>query len=183
MKTNLLVIVGLLLLCSPSNAQQTKTVKAKTLIRSYLKKTLNDPSSYAPVSFSKLDSAVTKFDDSEIYISDMKYLKEAEDEVGIGEIKMTADIPLIIKKFKDDPIPNNEEARSKREDVIIALDNYRIRKQMLLNDYKEFKPIFEGWKMHHIFRAKNQYGALSLIECDYYFDSNMTTIINSKQTK
>lgn len=43
---------------------------------------------------------------------------------------------------------------------------------------KEFRPQFCGWKMSHKYRAKNGFGAFDISTDVFYFDKELTKIVD-----
>ncbi len=153
----LLSLVVILSSCSKSPEQ-----KAKDLIKEEMKKSMNDFSSYEPVEYGKLDSAITPIDtfgDSISYNSALQTMENAKKEM----IEF-ADTKSIAADYQN----KYDKGKKESDSLKIVIDK----------KIKEYKPVFKGWVMVHKFRGKNKLGALVLNSIIYEFDKEITKIVD-----
>jgi hypothetical protein len=81
----------LIILLMLSACTQTPEQKAKSAIKKFLEKTLNDPSSYEPVDFGKLDSMFLLADDGRKVFSGYTLVHSYRAKNGFNALVMTID--------------------------------------------------------------------------------------------
>lgn len=123
---------------------------AQKLIKDYLKENLKDPSSYSPAEFGHLDSLYTTFD-SQVFEDSFRHSK--------GEY----DVAMFEDDFKASGL-----ALEKMKQIQVEWEKAE----------KEFHPQFCGWKMSHKYRAKNGFGALDISTDVFYFDKELTKVVD-----
>lgn len=139
--------------------------KAQSCIKAEMKKNLNDPSSYEPVEFSKLDSLFSYFRNSQEW-SDIRDSVDKYEHIYEDHISSYSWV--------------KERAQEKMKDLGLSFDEvkgktfYFLEKQDSLE--KNYKPEWIGWEMKHKFRAKNGFGAMKLDEEIFHFDKEVTKI-------
>lgn len=79
----------ILLIVQISYGCSTKEDKAKKIIKKDLSTTMNDFTSYEPIEFGKLDSMITKYDETEFLNNDSLIFYEK------------SDIPILLKRYKE----------------------------------------------------------------------------------
>lgn len=163
-------------------AQQPKTKldKAKLLIRRELKESMNDYSSYAPVSYSDIDSLFTSIWDDENFITTyvnptIKYMDEVN-KVFTNKISITYDAKPVLEKIK-------ETSGNYNEDSVFNLEMFDNYQSLMYERIKLFKPEFIGWRLTHKFRAKNAYNATVLYDYEFKFDKDLSKVINYNSIK
>lgn len=171
MKTIAILLVALLIpLVGFSQQKITKLDKAKQLIRKEFKETMNDYSSYSPVSYSKIDSLFTSLSDDEQGLDLFIRATEAKKDAGLNEVEGFPDVSETIKEmeaeehlYKAGAIENWKIYQSYRELLYLYIDH--------------FKPAFIGWKLIHKYRTKNIYNAIILKKQEFHFNKEMTALI------
>lgn len=163
-----------------SQQSKTKLDKAKLLIRNEFKETMNDYSSYAPVSYSDVDSLFTSIWDDENFITTyvnptIKYMDEVN-RVFTNKISITYDAKPVLKNIKETPGNYNEDSVFNLE----MFDNYQ---SLMYGRIKSFKPEFIGWRLTHKFRAKNAYNATVLYDYEFKFDKDLSKVSDYKSIK
>lgn len=137
MKITHVFILCLGLAACTKTPQQT----AEANIEAYMKKSLDDPASYSPISFGPLDSVQTTFEDIEGYS-----MIKSEVEYGFEETDFLVE-------------GSYEEYKAKK-----AAGYFEHKKDSLINVLKKmeagFKPTFKRFDCVHDFRAKNKMGAI-----------------------
>jgi hypothetical protein len=126
--------------------------KAKTLVKDYLKNSLNDPKSYEEISWGKIDSSFITFD--EMYAIEIARSKRLGEDA-ISELKY-GDIDL-----------GNEYKRS-----------YDSLNLVIKNLKKEYKPKFNSLMIQHSYRAKNVMGALIIQSKIFYIADDFSRVIS-----
>jgi len=148
---------------------QTRTEKAKILIREYFKENMNDYSSYSPVSYGKLDSLFTKIYDDESILSTYEWTMEAAKDANLTDVDVTYDLTEIIESMET-------RAHLYKEGAILKWKIYEGRRKILMEFIKLFTPEFIGWEITHKYRAKNQYNATILYNKEFRLNKGMTKI-------
>jgi hypothetical protein len=155
---------------------QTKTDKAKRLIKVYMNENLDDISSYSPVNYSSLDSAFTQIEDNEGYQSAVKELIEAHEKITFTkEITLTTDVSRLINEINSDSTNTKSSTIS---EICLQLILFKSCQSLVFTLIETFKPQFIGWKLEHKYRAKNSYGAFILHNDTFLFDEKVTKIIS-----
>lgn len=134
--------------------------QAKENVEKYMKAKLDDPKSYESVSFGKLDSVFSPFDESkegiELNLKEDK-LSEREAELS-AKVDVTESISELEKIIKE-----SKEITQKRSDLI----------DTIIDKSLKYKGTFCGYEITHSFRAKNKMGALVLDSCTVDLDTKM----------
>lgn len=146
--------------CSPES-------KARSLIEKNLQKTMNDWKSYEFIEMTPLEEYYTVFLQTEE--AKNLYNKQNNVETRLSELQIDADFPSIHSK--------------KRYKEII--DSIPIYKQILENTKREyenkeknFKGKFIGYFTRFKFRGKNKFGGSVINEYVFFFDKDITKIID-----
>lgn len=151
--------------CTMSNER-----KAKNKIEHQLKVSLHDYDSYESVEFGKLDSAFSSAYD----LPECKdALSQADNftEQGnskVEDAKLYGQLGLYEKQ--------REYAQWGKELFDSATHYLKIAEQL----NSKFKPEFIGWEMTHTFRANNANGNKVIAHRKYYFDKEMTRIVDEE---
>lgn len=157
----ILIFLSILTIFTSCNNQDRQ---AKKLIKENMRSTLNDYKSYEPIEFGVLVHGKTSFGqsfegkllDSDI-LSHLEKMNEYLDE-GIASTSMS--------QFYLDK--SNEEKK-----IADELSAKRIK------EYENYKGE-ECWKMTHLFRAKNAGGLYGIHNSIFYFNKEITKIIDEK---
>lgn len=164
-----LLLFPLIIICLSCNSPE---YKAKNLIEQKLKESLHDWNSYEPVKLGSLDSAFLSIYDNSKYIGAInrynslkKEYERSESEFWIykGESSWA-------KQGRQESIDNNFR----------ILDSMKICSQLMIDIEKKFSPDFKGWKMQHSYRANNAGGNKVIGHYMYYFDKEITKIIDTE---
>lgn len=149
-----------------AGCSQTPEEKAKAIITKSINDELDDPSTYEPIEFGKLDSAITSLDDHREYVLmvDLVKVLVSKSETHLNLAKMYQGISQY--SFDD-------EMRQGRE----LLDSVHHIEARLDAIKAAFKPEFVGWKMAHSFRAKQAGEDKKKYEEVYYFDKGLTKVV------
>ena len=123
---------------------------AQKLVKDYLNENLKDPSSYLPAEFGHLDSLYTTFD-SQVFEDSFRRAKGEYD----------------VAMFEDDFKASG-----------LALEKMKQTQAEWEKAEKEFRPQFCGWKMSHKYRAKNGFGAFDISTDVFYFNKELTKIVD-----
>lgn len=148
----LLILASVAMLIAGCSSNEDK---AKSLIKDYLSKTMKDPSSYEEVESSKLDSAFSKFIQSD------EYNRLFEKKLSLQSAR--------------DSIIVHSAGQDKEDSINSALSD--VEKEIEAGE-KNFKSEFFGWKMKHSFRGKNSFGAKEVATEIFFFDPELTKVIN-----
>jgi hypothetical protein len=142
--------------------------KAQKLIEEKLQEILNDPKSYEPVSFGSLDSAFTS-----VY-ENLDYIRiNAKYTVYSGNVEDKSNYEY----FDEDKIKYVVDFELWQSEIDTAKKYIAVLEKM----EKEFIPEFKGWSMTHKLRAKNAMNATILGEYIFWFDKDITKIIDYKK--
>lgn len=172
-----LLTLSILLFSFSTYAQSSLEIqKAKTAVIAYLKRNLNNPASYSPASWGKLEKTYSSFYDTKVAEDFKKTLQIYHD----GKI----DLLVSISKIKA-RIGKNYESDSTYIDAInlqnqatLAYDSLYKAQQ---DAEKSYKPKFDGYSIEHSIRARNKFNALVLQ--NYIFILNKTfKVISSGDT-
>jgi len=163
------IALSILLVTSFACSKTSPEEKAKKLIKDHLYVTLHDFKSYEPVKFDKLDSNYTS------YLTDPQYKrwKKKYDEF-IDESRRAHEMAGIYagsyylasyyKKYM-------KQASTAMDSASILLDK-------ITDLAKNFKHEFIGWRMSHSYRSKNLQGNLGIHHYEYYFDKELTKVVD-----
>ncbi|MCR8560111.1 hypothetical protein KXD93_20840 [Mucilaginibacter sp. BJC16-A38] len=159
-----IVLVLFVLLSSCSFSDQDR---AESLVKDYLKKTLNDPDSYESVSFGKLEPNYDTFISSS---PEGKRLEKTENQL---------DSIATIYRTKADSISTYSLGNTTLLNEYTALSKSFRRKgdsvgQIIEVKEKNYQGPLIGYTITHTFRAKNGFGALELNTKDFMLDSKLT---------
>lgn len=162
-KLALLAIIALFI----SSCGQSNEDKARKLIEEKLQTTMNDWSSYEFVEMTTLDSAFTKFEDSE-------YMKEHRSKM-LTAMTNTGNIKSRLKSCKESEEKVLQDSLSYYQSIEDSLMN-------VFNTKKDsFKGDFIGYETTFSFRGNNKLGAKVLTNIRVTFDKDLTTITNAKE--
>lgn len=158
-KILLFIVMAMFVGCAP-----TPEKMARALIKDYIEKNLDDPSTYEAVEFGELDSIIYPWAEYAASLQNGidRYTAEIEDcKKSIAKYKS---MPFDMSQF----IPRYQK----------LIDEY----QSVINDYnekleKEDEWVeFEGFKITHTFRATNAFGAKILNKYIFTISPDLTTI-------
>ena len=153
-----------LLLVSCSSEQK----KTEKLVASYLKENLKDPSSYESISFSEIDSTLSKHTDEQVF-----------KDIMLNFDAVAAQIELTVYDESD---AKTEEEKAK---IVAKRDSLHVRLSEVAESGKKFrenyKPYFNGYKAIHKYRAKNGFGAFDVYEQEFYTNKDISEIVESKK--
>lgn len=137
----------------------TRDQKADTLIKHFLDSTLNDPKSYEPVKFGKIDTLFTHY----------------MDDPGFEKLPISGDY----QRTKD--LTSNFSQYEKRTSNGYYDDLNKINKRATDSLKKTFKPEIRAYYVEHTFRAKNAFNALLMQTVGFSIDTSFTEIVNTKK--
>jgi len=147
MKKLLFLIPFFVLSCSNSPES-----KAKDNVKKFMLSKLDDPKSYESVSFGKIDSVFSPFNESKEGIE----LQHKEDELSERVMQLSDKIEKTESISELDKIIEENKELSKQRTAI---------SDTILNKSTSYKGNFCGYKIKHSYRAKNKMGALVLDSC------------------
>ena len=151
-----LFAVSVLALCSCGKSNEDK---AKELIEANLKTSMKDWSSYESVTFSKLDSVFTEYQNTP---------EGTKLQMKVSELQQQSDS---IKYLA------NETGKKELFDLALSKIREAIQLDSTYNINKEkFKGEFKGWQMVHRYRGNNSYGAKEIASTAFYFDKDVTKV-------
>lgn len=164
MKKVLLLILAIIAL----TGCKSKEDKAKELIESQLKSTMNDWSSYEFVKMSKMDSTFTSY----IYTTEYENLIEkiSNFELKKTDLTVCSDYPVLYGKAR---------CKEMQDSVPILEDLINKTKEKIENNKKSFNSEFNGYKVEFTFRGNNSLGAKVLNSTIYLFDKDLTKIVDT----
>lgn len=160
-----LILIALLF---SSACSANKEDKAKKLVKLYLDSSLNDPHSYEPIKFSKLDTLRSP----------------AEETIEYKKFTKQLDSIHILANNLNEQMDNAKTIRqlnliSKQDKKYLKEQNELIDKRLVYALGYKGKP--EGFSINHRYRAKNSFGALGIHSTNFKIDSNMTKIWDVKE--
>ncbi len=140
-------LLSLLISCNTTPQGQ-----AEKLVKNYLDKTMNDPSSYESISFTPLDSTFTEY---------AKSVEAAKIQAEISKLQWQSDS----LKYADKPA----EALIKIREAI-ALDSiYNLNKD-------NYKGEFNGWVTIHNYRGNNAMGGKVKAKTAFFLNPDLTIV-------
>lgn len=154
-------LLAIFVLLASCNSQEKRT---KKLINENMRTTLNDYKSYEPIEYGELEPTKTKFeqtaDGKAIDLEILAHLQKNNEylDMGINSVGMA--------KFYMDLA---------EKEMKIA-DNLSYKRDQKARAYKGE----DCWSLTHIFRAKNAGGIYGIHNSTYYFDKEITKIIDQK---
>lgn len=163
------------------HSPQSDTEKAT---KEYIKGKVNDPSSYEPIKFGKIDTVYTTFASS-------KECKDISKEIDYVNDGITArDSELDAQKaednMKDVTVPGYSTSADylnslKKRGELIKADSVDLAKEKGLTDKlaeksRAFKKEMNGYMLVHSFRAKNGFGAVVLDSMKVTVDKNYKVV-------
>lgn len=179
-----LLFIALLFIVTGSYAQQRLLDRAKVLIRTELKQTLNDYSSYQPVSYGQVDSLFTDIWDDDTFLNLVQKLADAKEALPNKVDDWFFDVSPIIdyldEQLKTETNPN---VKLKILDMKGKYIDFKTCQGYVLDAMKSFTPTFIGWKLVHKYRTKNEYNAVILLDHEFHFDIGMTRVTKIKPHK
>lgn len=161
MKT-IYVLALLISFCSCNSKRKNEVEISKDSITAYLKNSLNDPSSYQPIFFSKMDTVLTQLEDDNKYYS----YKELTDT----------------NMFITNDIIRNFQLYKKRKKVKYYDSLYNAGIKGVDSCKKAFKPKLNYYAIVHSYRAKNGFGALTIHNTLFHLKSNLS-VFYAKEEK
>jgi PBP1b-binding outer membrane lipoprotein LpoB len=153
-------IIMLIVLIFFNSCSVSPEEKAQDNVKKYLMGNMNDPKSYESVSFGKLDSMFSSFDESEEGIELIKQEKELSDKLNeldekINHTQSLSELSEIEKSGKI--------IIEKRKNII----DLKFEKSL------SYKGEFIGFELKHSFRGKNKMGGLVLENSTFILDKNL----------
>lgn len=163
-----LIVSSLLVSC-----ESTPEDKAKELIKNHLHETLHDEKSYESVSYGGLDSVYTTVIDNDTYVlSSEKYLTYKDKfDSEMKDFDLYSD--MYSQSYKNKAIRAYNNARE-------YLDSLTLYGTISDSIQKQFIPEFKGWSMNHSYRANNASGNKVIGHFRFYFDKEISKIIETK---
>ncbi|WP_306505907.1 hypothetical protein [Alistipes ihumii] len=146
--------------------------QAKKLVRQQLKETLHDWNSYESVKFGTLDSVYTTvFDNPEYKIMSDEFI-ELVNEMGsaMDDYKRYRNMGYLFASERKAAYDRMTEYNNICEPLKFKMDSIK----------NIFVPEFKGWSIDHSFRANNLAGHKGIHHERYYFDKEITQIVDSE---
>jgi len=165
---NILLIAACILMASCTSKQH----KAEYLVKDYVKTHLSDPGSYEVVSFGEVDTIFKRYSQTKQWDSLMTANKVAKQKV--DRIKDTLNNLITSSKMQ-------YMAALKRQ-MQYEADTSTLSKTIRSNELL-FKGPMKGWNITHIYRAKNDKGAMILHNTQFRLDSDLTAVVNEQDLK
>lgn len=151
--------------CSPES-------KARLLIEKNLKKTMNDWKSYEFIEMSPVLENYTSFNDTKEEKN--LYNKQKDIESRLIRLQMDVNHPTFISK-------------KRYKEIIDSIPIYKQILEDIKKEYetkkKNFKGKFIGYFTIFKFRGKNKFGGYVINEYIFYFDKDLTKIVDVLNTK
>jgi hypothetical protein len=130
--------------------------KVKAGIKSYVITNFNDPDSYEPIEFGKLDTIMSSYPEEDFF----------------WQLEHKKDSIKTLINFLSEFVGNNSERNfhiEEKKDSLLKYNSVLVLKQDSMMDI--FEPKFQNYLIEHKFRAKNNFGALILNNYRFYLDS------------
>jgi len=157
--------------------------KAQNSVKNYILKNVNDPSSYQSIEFGKLDSAFSKFIETDYggcLVDSIINLKNECDTIlsKYHEIKYTNSMSRLKYYTWYEGSKYDRTERHQMDSLLkggVAIENlHNLLASRLDTLQKQYKPVFDGYIILHSFRAKNKMGNLVIekyvFRLDKYFE-------------
>lgn len=151
---------------------QNPEKRAQKLIKQQLKETLHDWDSYECVKFGTLDSVYTTVMDNPEY----KALLDAANKDTRKLESATEDYD----RYRDMGYLFAQERKSAYDRMVKYLNICKAIESQLDSMKNAFVSEFKGWAINHSFRANNLAGHKGIHHERYYFDKEITQIVDSK---
>ena len=147
-------------------SQVPNSLKAQASVKAYLLRTLDDPDSYKPVSFSKVAKTYTVFEETRRYTelvndTDMYHEKNIEIDHAVLNVYSSG---IGSEDLKQQLIDGYKKKKAENRFAIDSL------KTIMEKERRAFEPVFSGYYVDHEFRAKNKFGGLVLTKWEFNFD-------------
>ena len=142
------------------SCEQQPQDRVYSLIKSGYKSAMHDPSSYECLEISRPDSVMTRLDFDKKYNSLEWKIRDLESD----------------KWDKTFDLRHNR--RKERAVAKLYDDSIKMYKDSLEAYKKAYQPTLWGWKVEHIYRAKNAFGAKIIAMDEVYFDPDFTKIVD-----
>jgi hypothetical protein len=162
------IILGLVLSVVLCSCTKSPEEQAKSNISEYLKKNMDDPSSYESVEFGKLDTLHTSFSESKEGIE----LETKDSKLGdrVTELSNKLDLPdLTLNDIKNIQKENEQITKDR-----LAINDIIAKKTLT------YKGSVNGYSMTHKFRGKNKLGAKILNEINFLLDTKLVVLGESQ---
>lgn len=158
------IILGLVVTLALFSCSKSPDEQAKNNIKEYLKTNMDDPSSYENVSFGKLDTLHSSFDESKEGIE----LRTKDSELSSKLDALSAEL-------------DKEDLTMERLNQIQKEDKEITTKRLAINDEQtkkslNYKGPVNGYAMTHKFRGKNKLGAVILTEKRFLLDTKFNVL-------
>ena len=158
------IILGLTVMVLLVSCSKSPEKIAQSNISEYLKKNMDDPSSYESVEFGKLDTLHTSFSESKEGL--VLQEKDAKLSLRVQELSNKLDSPdLTMNEIKD----------IQKENEQITKDRLAIN-DILQSKTLSYKGAINGFSMTHKFRGKNKLGAKILNEINFLLDDKFNVL-------
>gem|GEM_PF-6190181 len=173
-KTTIYLTALIVLFFTGCSKNHEETVK--TLIKGYLDSTLNDPKSYEPMKFDKIDTVFTawQYSDKEGTEYFKKFESKKEEQKVLGD---KASETLTGAVYSEAKYNTAKAALEKADDEVLEMAKYIDSKN------EKYKGSVAYYKVKHQFRAKNGFGALTIDDAVFSIDSTFTKVIGYHQLK
>jgi hypothetical protein len=149
--------------------------KAEKLIKKYLDSSLNDPHSYEPISFGKLDTIYSPPIKNKLY-------KNLEEEIFKKGVRL-----LMLEKYGMDSVAGDKGYRSTNYDAdLLHLETKSIREDSVAEEKKidsltkKIKQSPYIFQMTHTYRAKNGFGALIASTSTFFVTQDFKQVVIKK---
>ncbi len=174
--------------CFAQTSVNSRLIKAKALVRTELKNSLHDHSSYKPVGWTSIDSLFSAIEDDPYVCRAMDDLMDKHSKLPGDPSKL--DLFIDLSSIENECKVAYEKAAASNMDVGYqmvclnqwnAVSDFNKSREKAISAIQNFHPRFIGWTLTHKFRAKNALGAYTLNEWEFHFDQEVNSIIAVKR--
>jgi len=149
-----------------AHSQSVNIEKVHLNTAAYLRKQLNDPGSYKPVSWGKLEKVY--MDDSKLDTLTSQIANVKDFHRKFLNFKLKRETESTSAELEKDTIYQKSVAYIKQDDSLLN----KLYKERLTY-VKQHKPQLDHYYLEHTFRAKNAYNALRLATYTFFLDKNL----------
>ncbi len=143
---------------------------AKELITVRLKAKLPDFNDYESVNFGTMGKAFLPFEESELFVTSKKMIKNYEDSLVI--------LQQSVNDTKDAPTSDN--AKTVTETILRLQDSIKAKNEIIAVNKRTYTPE-ELYKITHGYTLKDKTGRPVPVEEAYYFDKDFKGIVKVKK--
>lgn len=159
--------------------------KAKNLIKKHLKETLDDWNSYEPVKFGTLDSVYTTYNDIPEY-QDLRrkyYSASVEYDELIEQANNYIEEARKYIRYRDIRTMYLKMASDKMAETEPLMDTMQKYAPVIDSIKKSYVPKLKGWSLTHSFRSNNKYGNKIIRSIIFFYDTDITSIVDTYESE